>query len=137
MISENLVQNQVKEHFEHECFTVYEEVPMLGNRIDIVATKKGGSEVIAVEVKVSDWKRAVQQAVLYRLVADRVYVAIWEDFVHRVDFDVLRHFGIGVLEVNGYAKCVLPARTSRIIHETVRKRVMQTMKNGGLENGGK
>ena len=133
MISENLVQNQVREYFEHECFDVYEEVPMLGNRIDIVATKL--TKVIAVEVKVADWKRAIQQAILYRLVADRVYVAIWEDFAHRLDFDVFRHFGIGVLEVNGQTKCILPARTSRIIHETVRDRVMQIIKNGGFTDG--
>jgi hypothetical protein len=57
------------------------------------------AEVVAIEVKRTDWKRAVLQAVLNRYCADRSFIALW---VSRVSDDVLEEAsrrGLGVISV--------------------------------------
>jgi hypothetical protein len=56
-------------------------------------------EVIGVEAKVSDWRKGAMQAKRHRSFANRVYLALAAEFVHRVRIDVLRRHGIGLLSV--------------------------------------
>ena len=57
------------------------------------------SEIIAVEAKVSDWRKGAIQAKRHRWFADRVYLAISAQYEHRVQRDVLQKHGIGLLSV--------------------------------------
>jgi hypothetical protein len=57
------------------------------------------SEIIAVEAKVSDWRKGAIQAKRYRWFADRVYLAISARYEHRVQRDVLQKHSIGLLSV--------------------------------------
>jgi len=60
------------------------EVRITSNRVDVVYfEKKGSSEIgfiAAVEAKLHDWRRALQQAHRNKLFADRVYVALPAQF---------------------------------------------------------
>lgn len=56
-------------------------------------------EVIAVEAKVADWRKGAIQAKRHRSFANRVYLAIAAEYIHRVQLDVLRRHGIGLLSV--------------------------------------
>ncbi|MFQ6061100.1 MAG: hypothetical protein ACE5KV_07405, partial [Thermoplasmata archaeon] len=53
---------------------VYSEVRMITRWVDLIAVK--GSEVVAVEIKIRDWKQALKQAVAYQLGADYSLVAM-------------------------------------------------------------
>jgi len=130
--------------YEHELISTIEsalnkdyqidrEVPMIDKFIDIVAISKNPNEkeIIAIEVKIKNWKRAIQQAITYRLCADKVYVAIWHEFRHRVDENVLDYFGIGLMEVNGTTQIVKTARQSDKIHPAIRENIIGYVK--GLE----
>jgi hypothetical protein len=68
------------------------------SRADIVAEMNG--EVVAIEVKRTDWRRAVAQAVLNRYVVDRSYVAIWSSGVGPDVIDEARRRGIGVISLD-------------------------------------
>jgi hypothetical protein len=57
-------------------------------------------EVIAVEAKVSDWRKGAIQAKRHRSFANRVYLAIAAAYSHRVHTDLLRRHGIGLLSVS-------------------------------------
>lgn len=46
----------------------------MGRRADLVATR--GGEVLAVELKLRDWREALRQAVAYQLGADRTWIAM-------------------------------------------------------------
>lgn len=66
-------------------------------RTDVVVML--GGEVVAIEVKRRDWRRAVFQAVLNRYCADRSFIALWAT---QVTNDVLQEASrrsLGVLSV--------------------------------------
>lgn len=50
------------------------EIPIYRNRIDLVAYND--EEIIAVELKLKNWKRALRQAAYYQLGADFSYIAM-------------------------------------------------------------
>jgi hypothetical protein len=56
-------------------------------------------EILAVEVKVSDWRRGAIQAKRYQVFANRVFLAISNYYAHRVDRSLLEDHNIGLLTV--------------------------------------
>lgn len=123
LVKENTLLIRVERYFKNKNFQTCKEVPLLDNSIDLVAYDRKFSKIIAVEVKVTDWKRAIQQAMLYRLCANQVYVAIWHNFSHRVDLESLDHFGIGLLSVDGHARRIKNPKNSVLIHKSLMKKV--------------
>lgn len=57
-------------------------------------------KIVTVEVKIQDWKKAVQQAVRNRIFAHKSFIALPQKVAHRIRQEpVLRNLGIGVLGV--------------------------------------
>ena len=123
LIRENTLSNRVEKYFRNKKFRTCKEVPLLSNSIDMVAYKSDFSQIIAIEVKVKDWRRALQQATLYKLCANQVYIALWQKFLHRVNFEDLKELGIGVISVDGYARRIVEPKNSRIIHSSLMRNV--------------
>ena len=70
-------------------------------------------DVIAIEVKVSDWRKATHQAIRNTIVAHRSYVALPSTVAHRVrNEELIQSFGIGILSVDasGTVRTVRRAR---------------------------
>jgi hypothetical protein len=70
-------------------------------------------DVIAIEVKVSDWRRAIHQAIRNTIVAHRSYVALPSVIASRIrNEELMQSFGIGILSIdaNGDVKTVRRAR---------------------------
>ncbi len=55
-------------------YRVAAEVPILGRRADLVGARE--QTLVAVELKMTDWREALRQALAYQLAADRVWVAM-------------------------------------------------------------
>ncbi|HRN96981.1 MAG TPA: hypothetical protein PLZ58_00820 [Candidatus Saccharibacteria bacterium] len=53
--------------------------------------------VTAIEAKLSDWKRGIWQANRYSNVADKVYLAMPPEYIHRVDIDECKRKGVGLI----------------------------------------
>lgn len=69
-------------------------------------------DLVAVEVKLSDWKRAFGQAVLNTTVVDASYVAMWSGYISLALVDAAEEHGIGIIAVHPDGlKVVVPART--------------------------
>jgi hypothetical protein len=81
------------------------ELPFYEFRIDLYGFSAQYDATVAVELKLTDWRRAVQQAMLYQLCADIVYIAMPESSVQRVDRTVLRNSGVGLIAVVGAGNC--------------------------------
>lgn len=89
-------------------------------KIDTV-TKK----FIAVEAKLSDWKAGLEQAYRYKQFADEVYVAIDSDYVCKVDKQIMKSQGIGLMSVSDKAlKISLPAQKSKQVQLDVQYYIM-------------
>jgi len=87
------------------------ELPFYEYRIDLYGFSKRKDVTVAIELKLNDWRRALEQAMLYQLCSDLVYIALPEPSAKRVDLAELRKNGVGLLAVlnSGKCSCILPA----------------------------
>ena len=84
---------------------------------------------VAVELKLRKWRRAVEQALVYQLCSDYVFVAVPAATAKRIDLDEFHAYGIGLLSVTGY-RCVqeLPAALSEVLNPNYKAAYMTMVK---------
>ena len=56
--------------------SVYMEVPVFCRSVDLVIQEKQNSEIFAIEFKLHDWKRAIQQVQIIGLCFDYLYICL-------------------------------------------------------------
>jgi len=122
-MKESTLVRRVDRMFQGQGLRVRREVPVGPKRIDLVALNPRSRQVTAVEAKVEDWRAGLRQAMIYRICADLVYVAVDDRFINRLDFDLLQQYGIGSIAVNGSAQVIRRAKPSTIIHRSLLERV--------------
>jgi hypothetical protein len=95
------------------------ELPFYEYRIDLYGFSRKSDATVAIELKLNNWRRALEQSMLYQLCADLVYIAMPESSAMRVDRSVLECNGIGLIAVrdSGSCACVLLAKP----HDEVRQ----------------
>lgn len=99
--------------FPKKRFRRYVEVPLGRKRIDLICVRKGKEdEVVAIELKIGDWRKALWQATHNLQIAERTYVALWHKFVHRAEKnrELLERYGVGLISVR--------ARSAEIVFES-------------------
>lgn len=93
-------------------FSCWRDVSYLGRWIDLYAEHPSGATV-AVELKVTDWKKGLSQARLVRPSAALTYVGVWAPYVHRAETpeatQAIEAAGVGLLSVNGECTVLLEA----------------------------
>ena len=62
------------QYFQNQNYSIELEVPIHRNRIDLIAFNN--DHLIAVELKLKNWQRALRQATYYQLGADLSYIAM-------------------------------------------------------------
>lgn len=107
----------VQEYLSDEYGSRATELPFFEHRIDLYGYCENTTRTIAVELKLRDWRRALQQALLYQLCSDYVFIAVPVETAKRVDLDLLREHGIGLLSIDDN-RCVeqLPAVPSQVLN---------------------
>ena len=130
MVFESTLYPPLTRHFQKDYLMAW-EVPLASKKIDVVCARPKDSyfasnqlasgetnipntfqEIIAIEVKVEKWKKALRQALIYQLCAHKVYVALWYSYLKNVDFDCFARFGVGVIAVDGNARIVKESKQS-------------------------
>ena len=105
---------------------VAREVQHYEKRIDVVVVCAGLNQLWAIEAKVSDWKRAVRQAVVNLAVAERSYIAMYRQNAHRVPWGYLHQRRIGLIEVGtrwGDVAVTQPAESSVYVNHLANVRM--------------
>lgn len=71
--------------------------------------KVGLKKIIAIEAKVSNWKRGLYQAYRYREYANKSYLALHSNYIHRAlkNAGEFRRFNIGLIEVSNKSISIL------------------------------
>ena len=107
------------------------ELPFYEYRIDLYGFCADENATIAVELKLTDWRRALEQAVLYQLCSDYVYIAMPERFVGRVDTGKLESQGIGLIAVldSGDCSCLLRATEHKEVRQFYRSTQIAFLKD--------
>ena len=98
---------------------ITEELPFYEYRIDLYGFSKRNDTTFAVELKLSDWRRALEQAMMYQLCSDHVYVAMPETVALRVDQSQFATSGVGLIGVQTSGGCSLlihPSQHSETRH---------------------
>jgi hypothetical protein len=117
-------------YFHDRQLMFVEELPFLGKRVDLAGIDGACREIIAIEVKVSDWRRCLWQARQCQLFADYVYIAVWHRFSAAVDRDLLRLVGVGLIIVEEDGACVaVPASASPVWSSSARQIVLASMRH--------
>jgi len=112
-MSEREIVRRVAAHLERNMLLTFEEIPLAGRYVDLVGYSPSTMRLVMVEAKQTHWKSALRQAAPCRLFTDEVYIAVPEEFVHRVQKDALRNSGIGLISVGaGITICVEPQGNS-------------------------
>lgn len=113
-IREVELQKICGEYFRQKGFLTQEEVPFLLKVADLLCFHEGSGECIAVEVKVRDWRKALKQALVYQMMADRVYIALSNKYLKTVDCNLLVENAVGLISIdlNGTVSLISEAALS-------------------------
>jgi len=117
-VTEQQLVDVLVQYFEADHIVGY-EVEHYERRIDVVVLRSDTDELWAIEAKVAAWKRAISQAVVSQVAAQRSYVAMYDKHAHRVDRSLLDEQGIGLIAVGtrrGQVKILKDAPISRYMN---------------------
>ena len=126
---ENEVVRQVTNLLMAEDYRVRHEVPNMGQSADIVATK--GSWVTFIEAKVRDWRRALQQCVAHKQVADFICIAVAMESVSDALVVEIETRGYGLILCypnNGRCEWIKPPRRNENVWRPQRQRLVSLMR---------
>jgi len=114
------------QYFRDQGFLTQVEVPFLLKVADLFCFHEGNGECVAVEVKVRNWRQALAQALVYQMMADQVYIALFNEHTKSVDHSLLLSKGVGLLTIDASGKVDLileapasPRRVSYFVSTTV------------------
>lgn len=103
-------------------------------KIDLYAFSKRTGKTLAIELKLTKWKRALQQALIYQLCSDFVFIALPLRVVDHVDPTLLRAHGIGLIAVcSNNCRTIVEAERSREVRQHYRVPYIRMLK--GARNG--
>lgn len=108
------LRDPVGAHWRDAGWQVRFEVPLNGRYADLVARRE--DEVVAIELKLEDWREALAQAMHYQLAAHRAYIAmpLNQAIVPLRNRTRLERQGVGLLGIHplGEVRTLLEARES-------------------------
>ena len=105
------------------------EVQFYDYRIDLYGFSKPTGRTVAIELKLHKWQRAIEQALVYQLCADFVFIAMPVPSIARVNLQEVSHHGIGLISV-GSSRCKLEvaARQSVEVREHYKRYYVELLK---------
>jgi hypothetical protein len=123
---ESELREPVERLFSRDEYDVGHEVRFGLKRIDLFFWRgQDSSEIIAVELKLRDWRRAVWQAVHNRQVAIWSYIALPAKSLNAVDSGILKSLGLGLISVSpDSARIYMRAKRSRVFNQRVAERIL-------------
>lgn len=114
-IAEKTLLKPVKRFLkERGCLSVVPELQFVDRGIDLYAYTEQGQCSYAVELKVTDWQKALRQAAIYQLCADLCYVAMPSEYATRADLNDFRDAGVGLLSVEMKSSDVTELLVARV-----------------------
>jgi len=133
LVEEDLRQ-PVRDYFKNKNYSVFNEAKLFSRGIDVIAKRR--SRVIAIELKVQKWRRAIQQAYMDLRVSNYAFVALpeskWERIDRRIYCDAY-NYGIGLLSVDGDVRQIMRPAPSKRIQPKLRRRFLTNLQKVGQE----
>jgi hypothetical protein len=110
------------------------EVGFYEHAIDFYGYSPSLGLTVAVELKLRRWKRAFEQAMLYQLCSDLVFIAMPVHSIGPVDLQRLTDHGIGLISVENGGRCrrILSAHCSSVLRPHYRSQHIELLQAGAL-----
>jgi len=121
------IEEDVSKFIEERGYDVYPQVQVLGRRIDLLGIRK--RRMLAVELKIRDWKHAVYQAYLGSLCANLVYVAVPDSTIPIVERRVFVENGVGLLSVDRGVEVIVEAQELNNVHPILQHSIAESLTN--------
>jgi hypothetical protein len=121
-IREDELRLPVLKLFPPEQYFCKSEVPFGIKRIDMVFRQRNNDqEIVAVELKLRKWRKAVWQATANRQIATFSYVALPSQMAAFIDKQLMVSLGLGLIVTDSEdnARIVLPAKRSRYVNSRI------------------
>jgi len=134
----------IASEFENKYIVEYDVKLLRSSKkiIDIVCLEKGypnkkNPELIAIEVKLKDWKRVIKQAFSRLFVADKVYIALYENAIpdSLLENNAINNNNIGIISVNDEANIIVEAKESEFTMQNRKKYIIDTMIENNSKHG--
>ncbi len=113
-------------------YLTFKEIRNKQKRIDLVEiTKKknGFGSAHAIEFKIFHWKGGLKQALGNRVLMPYNSIAIWKDYENKINRDLLKTEGIGLIIVSNNGNFVeLKSRKSNILMVSVYNKIRKDIK---------
>lgn len=105
------------------------EVQFFEYSMDLYGLATSTGSTVAVELKLSRWTRAFEQALVYQLCADLVYIALPWNATKKVEVSLLRQHGVGLIGVQPGPRCIVLCRAeqSRVVMPNYRDFYVELM----------
>lgn len=136
--SEKDLRRPVARFLEARAFPLQKrEVPFYEYRMDVYAYSPHQHVTVAIELKIAKWNRAVEQALLYQLCSDLVYIALPSRAAIRVDRALLEECGLGLLEIDSTSNCteLIAPRISSVIRDHYKQQYIEGLWNKKQTSG--
>lgn len=109
-VSETDFISPIRRLFPKKDYRMLTEVPFNGKHIDVLLLSNSTGKLVAIELKMRNWKRALRQAAVYQLCANSVYVALWGAYINENNREAILGYGIGLIAVEAGRGGALKAR---------------------------
>lgn len=123
-----------------ECgYTTFREVPVgrwFPKRVDVIGVNSDLTRIVSVEVKVKDFRRALNQTLFRLYFSDYVYAAFpkqYAEYVLRKYEESLEKEGIGLLAVDHSVEVLLPPRVSKLVIKSLKEHVLKVLREIGTK----
>jgi len=128
-ISERRIVDVLISHIRETHF-VERELPVYERRIDIAALCPTSNELWTIEAKISDWGRALSQAIVNLAAGEKSYIAIYSENASNINLELLEDYGIGLISVGSKwndVKVLKEARKSPYTNNLIISRIKERM----------
>jgi hypothetical protein len=99
IFSEKILVSKVYNLLKRRGYAVAKEVPFLSRSIDLVCRNKNG-EIVAIEIKIKKWDKALKQAKYCLLGTSKVYVYLSSVTVTKEIKESFGGIGVGLTVIN-------------------------------------
>ncbi len=97
MFSEKHYQTKLCDILRQNEICILEEVPYKRKRIDLVHLHN--KKITCIEVKLNNWRKAIDQASINNLFCDESFIALPEERIHNIDETLLEKLNIGLISI--------------------------------------
>ena len=110
---------EFKNKFNND-FLVLSEIQIGSKIADIIITNRKISTIIAIELKVKNWKDAFRQAMNYQLWAKKSYIALPKNNIKMPlkNKNMFTEYGVGLISIDGVCLIEIEARDSDHLNES-------------------